>query len=66
MLLRDKSVHFQNLQMDYNRDQNELEQVGTIVDETIMDDLLYMVVEIVDFVVDHADNVYIKNHIDSQ
>ena len=65
ILLRDKFIHFRNLQMNYNTDQHGSEQIGTVVDEINLGDLLYMVIEMVDFVVSHENNVYIKNHVDS-
>ena len=67
MLLRDKYVHFQNLQMNYNRDQHEPEQIRIIIDVIFSDDFLYNVIEMIDFVVDrYENNVYITNHVNFQ
>ena len=67
MLLRDRYLHFQNLQMNYNRDQHESGQIGIIADEIFSDDFMYMIIEMVDFVVDrYENNVYATNHVDFQ
>ena len=66
VLLPDKFVHFQNLQMSYNRSQHGSEKIETIFDEIILDNLLYMITEMADFVVDHRGNAYITKHTDFQ